>query len=85
MKTKVFKDLSQFLYKRYQKFQKRDYCKNGKIAPFPLMGFTGALATYLKAQLSFSSGFPEDVTSMASRNSLKSMNPFLSVSKVRKT
>ena len=42
-------------------------------------------SSYLKAQLSFSSGHPLDVTSMARRNSLKSMNPFLSVSKVRKT
>ena len=41
--------------------------------------------SYLKAQFSFSSGFPDEVTSIANKNSLKSINPFLSVSKVRKT
>ena len=39
----------------------------------------------LNAHFSFSSGVPAEVTSMASKNSLKSMKPFLSVSKVRKT
>ena len=40
---------------------------------------------YLKAQFSFSSGVPLDVTSIARRNSLKSTKPFLSLSKVLKT
>ena len=39
----------------------------------------------MKAHLSFSSGAPVEVTSMATRNSLKSMVPLWSVSKVRKT
>ena len=43
------------------------------------------MLSYLKAHFSFSSGVPALVTSMAKRNSLKSMKPFLSVSKVRKT
>ena len=37
---------------------------------------------HLKAQLSFSSGDPLEVTSIASRNSLKSIVPFLSESNV---
>ena len=40
---------------------------------------------YLKAQFSFSSGVPLEVTSIARRNSLKSTKPFLSLSKVLKT
>ena len=40
---------------------------------------------HLKAQFSFSSGLPDEVTSMARRNSVKSMYPFLSTSNVRKT
>ena len=39
---------------------------------------------YLKAQFNFSSGHPLLVTSIARRNSLKSMEPFLSVSNVLK-
>ena len=41
--------------------------------------------SYLNAHLSFSSAVPALVTSIAKRNSLKSINPFLSVSKVLKT
>ena len=40
---------------------------------------------YLKAQFSFCSGDPAEVTSIARRNSLKSMNPLLSLSNVLKT
>ena len=40
---------------------------------------------HLKAQLSFSSKIPSEVTSIAKRNSLKSTNPFLSLSNVLKT
>ena len=40
------------------------------------------LFTHLNAQFNFSSGQPLLVTSMARRNSLKSIEPFLSVSKV---
>ena len=40
---------------------------------------------YLKAQFSFSSGLPLEVTSIARRNSLKSTKPFLSLSKVLNT
>jgi hypothetical protein len=40
---------------------------------------------YLKAQRSFSLGIPADVTSMAMRNSLKSIWPLRSESNVRKT
>ena len=39
---------------------------------------------YLNAQFNFSSGDPLDVTLIARRNSLKSMYPLPSVSKVRK-
>ena len=39
---------------------------------------------YLKAQFNFSSGVPELVTLMANKNSLKSINPLLSVSNVLK-
>ena len=42
-------------------------------------------STDLKAHKSFSLGVPADVTSMAIRNSLKSIVPLLSASKVRKT
>ena len=42
-------------------------------------------STNLKAHKSFSLGVPAEVTSMAIRNSLKSIVPLLSASKVRKT
>ena len=58
-----------------------------KICVFPIYFsiFFHVSGSYLKAQFSFSSGFPDEVTSIANKNSLKSINPFLSVSKVRKT
>ena len=43
------------------------------------------MSAHLKAQLSFCSGEPALVTSMASRNSVKSIKPLLSLSNVLKT
>ena len=43
------------------------------------------LISNLKAHISFSLGDPEDVTSMAIMNSVKSIDPFLSASKFRNT
>ena len=40
---------------------------------------------YLKAHISFSLGVPDEVTSIAIMNSVKSMLPFLSASKFRNT
>ena len=47
-----------------------------------LFNFSSIQFTHLNAQFNFSSGQPLLVTSMARRNSLKSIEPFLSVSKV---
>ena len=52
---------------------------------FLLKSFEKSLFCYLKAHNNFSLGVPAEVTSMAIRNSLKSIVPDLSASKVLKT